>query len=622
MNRLFVFLTGVMIAFAPSAGFAQIVINNTQTVEYYVQNVLLGSGVTVSNVTYNGMPANMVTEQVGSFACVNCNVGLPNGFMIATGDVQVAVGPNNSGSATLGGGINSNGSDPDLIAISSNFGINDWAIIEFDFVPAGDSIKFEYVWGSEEYMEYVNSNFNDLFGFFLSGPGISGPYSNGAVNIATIPGTNLPVTIDNVNLFTNGQYYVNNGDGFTPPFSTNPYYIQFDGFTVPLVARSAVQCGQTYHIKLACADSGDSSFDSAVFFKESSFGSDPVVSSSVPGAPSFLPPNTMLESCVNGIFSIFPPGSLQEEMVIVVEFSGSAENGVDYELVNTEITLTPGVTAEIVIVPLYDGEVEGIEEVTITYSFINNCGDPEVVSATMFIMDYEYSTIAQDDVWICPGVVTEVTPAVQSNAPPLIYSWSTGQTSPTVTFTSENAGDHEVSITDYCGNSASASFEVLVPAPFEALEFARVCIGTDSDPLVSGGALPYIYDYDEEALEFLSDPGIFSAIAPATSIVTVIDACDRVREISVLTEQCETIIPNIFTPNGKGPLENETFFIKGIDAFPGSGLIVFSRWGSIVFESADYANTWRGEDQPDGVYYYIFKRSDGKNFEGYVHMMR
>lgn len=599
---------------------SQIVIDNTQTVEYYVQNILLGSGVTVSNVTFNGMPANQVTTQVGSFNCANCNVGLPNGFVMATGNAQVAVGPNNQGGATLGSGLNFNGNDPDLNAISSGFGINDWAIIEFDFVPTGDSIKFQYVWGSEEYMEYVNSSFNDLFGFFLSGPGISGPYSNGGINIATIPGTNLPVTIDNVNLFVNGQYYVNNGDGFTPPFNNNPYYIQFDGFTVPLTARAAVQCGQTYHIKLACADSGDSILDSGVFFKEGSFGSDPAVSANIPGAPSFLPPNTMLESCVNGVFNIFPPTSLQEETTVTISIAGSAVNGVDYETIDTEVVLTPGVTTEIVIVPLFDGEDEGIEDITVTYTFVNNCGDVIEVSATLFILDYLYPTVQQGDVNICPGVTVAVAPAVQFNAPPLTYSWSSGQTSPSVTMTSQNAGDYSVTITDYCGNTDVAEFEVIEPLPFNSIESARICVGLISEAMVSGGALPYVYDYDDMALELLAEPGIFLAIAAANGLVTVTDACNRSVEIPVLTEQCETTIPNIFTPNGKDG--NETFFIKGIDAFPGSELIIFSRWGAVVYESSNYDNSWNGRDQPDGVYYYIFKRSDGENFEGYVHMVR
>ena len=148
-----------------------------------------------------------------------------------------------------------------LVAISGGT-INNAAVLEFDFVTTGDSIKFRYVFGSEEYPEFVCS-FNDAFGFFLSGPGISGPYTNGAINIALLPDGITPVTINNVNNGDNNnpndpfcpavnpQYYVNNATGTT---------VVYDGFTVVLEAKRAVQCGETYHIKLAIGDALDQAY--------------------------------------------------------------------------------------------------------------------------------------------------------------------------------------------------------------------------------------------------------------------------------------------------------------------------------------------------------------------------
>ena len=168
------------------------------TVEQYVQNVLVGAGVSISNVQYNGGSSNVTVSQVGSFVATNSIIGINSGLVMATGDAQLVEGPNNSGSTTLGGG-NLGQNDVDLDAIVSPNGTNDACVIEFDFIPIGDSVKFNYVFGSEEYLEWVNSSFNDVFGFFLSGPGISGPYSNNAVNIATVPGTTTAVSINNVN---------------------------------------------------------------------------------------------------------------------------------------------------------------------------------------------------------------------------------------------------------------------------------------------------------------------------------------------------------------------------------------------------------------------------------------
>lgn len=102
-------------------------------------------------------------------------------------------------------GNTTGGTDPDLNALTS-LSINDACVIEFDFLPVGDTIRFNYVFGSEEYHDYVGSSFNDVLGFFLSGEGIVGPYTNDAINIAKVPGTNLAVSISNVNCGPQGTY--------------------------------------------------------------------------------------------------------------------------------------------------------------------------------------------------------------------------------------------------------------------------------------------------------------------------------------------------------------------------------------------------------------------------------
>ena len=112
------------------------------------------------------------------FNCVDCNVG--NGFRNRTGVWTCfwGAGPNNaSGTGMSMGG----GGDPDLedLTTSTTF---DACIIEFDVLVNSDSLQFDYVFGSEEYTTYVNSSFNDVFGLFISGPGIVG-----LQNLALIP---------------------------------------------------------------------------------------------------------------------------------------------------------------------------------------------------------------------------------------------------------------------------------------------------------------------------------------------------------------------------------------------------------------------------------------------------
>ncbi len=254
-----------------SGASAQIVIQNTATPEELVQDVLLGTGVVISNVVFNGVPGTTASDQMGFFDGENCNLGIDYGVIIASGGIQGAAGPNNTAMQTTPlalGGL----SDPDLQAlIGPQYSVEDAGVLEFDLIAVSDTIMFSFVFASEEYLEYVNTSFNDVFGFFLSGPGINGPYTDGAMNIAMIPGTNTPISIDNVNEGANAAYYVNNGNGYVAPNNTDPQYIQYDGFTVPITIIAHVLPDETYHMKIAIGDAGDASFDSAVFLSGASF---------------------------------------------------------------------------------------------------------------------------------------------------------------------------------------------------------------------------------------------------------------------------------------------------------------------------------------------------------------
>jgi hypothetical protein len=262
---------------------AQLIVNNTtQTPAQLVQNVLLGNGISVSNIKFNGTAAgaNAVRDQVGKFSNGNAtNIGLNTGIILATGKANVAIGPNGQGGASQAPATPTAG-DADLDLLTTGT-VKNIGILEFDFIPNGVSLNFNFVFASEEYPEFVNStlNVNDVFGFFISGPGITGPYSGNAKNIALIPSTSTAITINNINATTNSTYYTSNGTGTTQIVNST---IQYDGFTKVIAAVSNVQCGQPYHIKLAIANVGDNLYDSAVFLDAGSFNTTP---------PLTLPPD-------------------------------------------------------------------------------------------------------------------------------------------------------------------------------------------------------------------------------------------------------------------------------------------------------------------------------------------
>ncbi|MFN7690540.1 MAG: choice-of-anchor L domain-containing protein, partial [Bacteroidota bacterium] len=154
--------------------------NTPSAAQSLVNNILLGAGVTASNITFT--PAGGESVQLGFFNGVNSNLGLDSGIVMSTGNIQALSPVGIPAGAPLGG------SDPDLLTLANSvppligqtFSVsstNDVAILEFDFVPAADTVKFRYVFGSDEYTHWINSQFNDVFGFFISGPGINGPYS-------------------------------------------------------------------------------------------------------------------------------------------------------------------------------------------------------------------------------------------------------------------------------------------------------------------------------------------------------------------------------------------------------------------------------------------------------------
>ena len=267
-------LYGCLFATLASTGYAQITVDQSLTIEQYVNDVLLGEGVTATNISFEGS-----MEQFGYMTG-----GLDNGFPIEGG---LILSSGNAADAFCAGQgcIGCNGptpTDPDLLEIANDVpplidqaftvgSVNDLCVIEFDFDPAGDFVSFNYIFGSEEYEAFENTQYNDIFAFFLSGAGITGQYNapvgfpGQAINIATVPGSDpeLPITISSVNGTINPEFYVLNDNDD----------ICMNGYTTVLTAVYPVICGETYHIKLAIGDGSDTILDSVVILEEGSFGS-------------------------------------------------------------------------------------------------------------------------------------------------------------------------------------------------------------------------------------------------------------------------------------------------------------------------------------------------------------
>ncbi len=476
---------------------AQLVVNGTQTPTQLVQDVLLGSGVTVSNITYTGAAVAR-----GSFNGSSSNIGLASGVILTSGNITNAPGPNDTESQ---GTDNSLSGDPDLDLVSGVLTF-DASILEFDFIPQADSVSFRYVFGSEEYPEYVDGFVNDAFGFFISGPGIAGPYTNGAKNIAIIPGTSTPVTINDVNNgyafacpasgpCANCQYYVENCLGGS---------IQYDGFTTVLEAKATVIPCQTYHIKLAIADGGDGAWDSGVFLEANSFSSGTVNISAEATYSSTLNDTALIEGCGDAYIHFERTGSTTSPQTVHFTISGTAVNGTDYSQIADSITIPAGQTiTDLVLSTIYDGIPEGAETVIITLQLGTLCNGAQP-SISLTISDappLSLVSISNDTTLVCPGTVA-LSVTVTGGIPGYSYSWDNGQNTQSISVTPLVTTTYTVTVTDTCGNqsiieSVTVNLPNYVPMVISASD-AAICGGDSAliTATVAGGIPNYTYSWD------------------------------------------------------------------------------------------------------------------------------
>ncbi|SFC12799.1 C-terminal domain of CHU protein family protein [Flexibacter flexilis DSM 6793] len=384
-------------------------VNNTPTgaasnplVDSLVKS-LVGSGVVISNVKTNigngGTGTNFNSTFFGTFKAPEGVIGKPGagnsitkGTALTSGLLNGIVGNSNalfnsSTSNGLTGNGNANGMNANTLLTgilpSGSAGLNDVVAIQFDFVPQADTVSFNYVFGSEEYNNFVGS-FNDVFGLFIKGPGIvtqTGLPAN-TRNIATIPQTSTAtntVSIYNVHAgyvqpsgttiqAVNPTYYINNNSeeltAIDAPVDTvRSNRFRYDGLTVKLTAKVKVIPCQTYTLTFAIADVGDNIYDSGVFIEAGSLRSYGAVAT----ASSFYPRFKMgIEGCNEGKITFTrPPGSEGQEIIARYQVAGTAindalANGGDY-LVSIDGGTLQQLPDSIIIAPTANEVVVGVQ---------------------------------------------------------------------------------------------------------------------------------------------------------------------------------------------------------------------------------------------------------------------
>jgi len=451
-----------------------------------IVDTLVGTGVSVANITYTGNASSK-----GTFRCTGgCNLGITRGVFLSTGNAGQT--PTSPPSDFHSSDMSASGDAQLNLIVAPNL-TQDAAVLEFDFTPAADSIGFKFVFASEEYNDYVNTAYNDVFAFYISGPGIPGSPKN----LALIPGTSIPVSINNVN------------NGYSAGVSSGPcnhctYFVDnvpnggtanfFDGFTTVISAGIKVMPCQTYHMKFAIADVNDGVFDSGVFLEAKSFSSIGNVGITANGVPITQNLDTVYACDGDSVvLTASPAGSYnwnngQTTQTIVVTQANITPSGVyQYAVLNSSpacfasskqvkvifvtptATITPlGSTALCpggsVVLQANPGNsylwsngattdtivVSSAGTYTVTVTQFGNCS---AVSTPVVVTQSAPVAVINGVLTICSGSNTTLTATAGTS-----YQWSTGATTQSVSVGTSNV--YTVTVTYSGGCTATASVNV------------------------------------------------------------------------------------------------------------------------------------------------------------------
>ena len=486
MNKFYLF---VFTCFCSFNVFGQLVGNCNapfDTPEGLVE-ILVGEGVEFSNVTFTGFDCS-----AGYFNGPS-NIGFESGLVMATNGVE-SINPNGVGFGGGGAGVDLDLTEQLEIVNASATNLNNLIVIEFDFIPTSDVVTFEYVFASNEYPGYTCSQFNDIFGFFLSGPGITGGFEDDAINIALVPNpddpstyTNTPVIINTINSGTPSFGDSTPCDNIDPNWQDYSIFftdniasetVSYPGFTVPLVATANVTACLTYHIKLAIADVADGALNSAVFLKENSFNSPPpiefVVESNTVNIfnsdSEYI--DNLYEGCGEASIVFERPEAIEGDIVFEFQTTGEATDLVDYSLtnaVNNQIIMLDGdPTVSLDILAIYDELNEGYEELIIEILPVDyGCYETDPDTVIFQLHDQPPFTVEAlgDNLLDCPGDEAYLSANVSGGVgsllgseninEPYTYLWSNLGSDQEYFVYPQESSTYYLQVTDICGQQAN-----------------------------------------------------------------------------------------------------------------------------------------------------------------------
>ncbi len=593
------------------------------SIDSLVQNMFATPSVQILNVSfiadYNPWTDNIL--DIGFFNSTNSTVGIDSGIILTGGwlDPPYGLGQPSFNDPSFFKFTNGDSILNTIISPSLTKGA---AILEFDFIPNGDTVKFNYVFASDEYPHQICSADNDVFAFHISGTGISG-----MKNIALVPDTDIYVSINSINdtsytpyssfLVATGlceslnysQYYVDHANDST---------LVFNGTTTVLTAKSATVPCETYHLRFAIANGGNDVDEiPAVFLEANSFNSEPL---KIESKVSYGGNDTVLyEGCGSAQIVFRRTYNIQQPKTYNISVSGSAQNGVDYNNLPNSITMQAGNMYDTLFVyPASDQITDNLENIIITIG--DTLCNGQYYETDIELIIYEKPNfdvqIIPDAGAFCDSVLFSA--QIQGAMPPLTYNWNNGlDNDSTFNFFPQFQGFYSnqnitLNVTDACGNTAKDTANITF-SKYPTADFTFSPSYSDLlNPLVefidlsSNDVTQWFWDFGvNNGNSFLqnpyytySDTGNYTVNLIVNNQFNCLDSTSktvRINEISTL------YIPNAFTPNNDEI--NDVFRIFG-NEIAQFELFIFNRWGEQIFESQSIDNSWSGKNSSTGIYTY------------------
>ncbi|MCC2545231.1 gliding motility-associated C-terminal domain-containing protein [Hymenobacter sp. BT175] len=215
---------------------------------------------------------------------------------------------------------------------------------------------------------------------------------------------------------------------------------------------------------------------------------------------------------------------------------------------------------------------------------------------------------------VCQGTSLSLTPGPQPTG--TTYRWQDGSTAST--FAVQQTGTYAVTVTSPQG-CTNQGFTTVSVIPVPVVQLGRDTLAClEQAVLLRANAQPAGTTY---RWQDGSTASTFSATSAGTYslIVTSPAGCTAQDELIVRDAGCPFTIPNIITPNGDQ--KNDVFVLKGLNA-PQWQVTIFNRWGTQVYQNSSYDNSWAAAGQPGGLYYYMLRANDGRQFRGWVEVVR